>query len=321
MSDEKEQTLADRIRERMDVLRLNPYSAAKRAGLGASYVRDILRDRMKSPGAEKLGALAEALETSIGYLLNGEDPTVQLRSHTPGGGYVDVPPPPPPLPGDASAKSSVLLPIRFELMANSYRAATEVTRAPFGYEAATIPHAYQDREHWYEVIRDDSMNAVAPAGSLVHVVAMEDSERNSLGHGDFVIVVSRLVMGPVHLVQRSMRRVNYRYPDLGLWFLDYASLDEEMSITDDIFRDEEVTKGAGKARDFDTAPDEASAEEIEERAARVAAALERLEATLADDLKMKDILRMSEQRRHRVVGRAIRVVRQIDPRAPLLGSS
>jgi len=58
----------------MDALGTNPYRTAKTAGLGGDYVRDIIRGRVRDPSGKAIYALAEALETTPGYLLFGSSP-------------------------------------------------------------------------------------------------------------------------------------------------------------------------------------------------------------------------------------------------------
>src|SRR5690606_23964459 len=67
-------SLQKRVRERMTHLDVNAYETAKRAGLGPSFVRDILRGKTRSPSAQNLAKLAVALETTAGYLLGAAEP-------------------------------------------------------------------------------------------------------------------------------------------------------------------------------------------------------------------------------------------------------
>jgi transcriptional regulator with XRE-family HTH domain len=62
-------TLQKRVRERMDALGLNAFQAAKDAGLGSSYVRDILRGKTRVPNAENIAKLATALKTTPEFLM------------------------------------------------------------------------------------------------------------------------------------------------------------------------------------------------------------------------------------------------------------
>ena len=58
-----------RLQRRIGELRLNPYSTAKKAGLGGSYVRDILRGKVKQPSAARLSKLAAALDVPTAWLM------------------------------------------------------------------------------------------------------------------------------------------------------------------------------------------------------------------------------------------------------------
>lgn len=64
--------LAERLKIRMQSCGLNPYSTARKAGLGASYVRDIIRGKVKDPGVDRLRRLAEALDMSLADLAGSE---------------------------------------------------------------------------------------------------------------------------------------------------------------------------------------------------------------------------------------------------------
>lgn len=318
--------LARRIKERMDEVGLNPFSAARKAGLGPDFVRDILRGKVKSPSATRLGKLAVALDCSLNYLLGRPEP--ELR-------YTDgEPAPPTPAPSTAtpesSEKTAALLPIRFELMAETLRRANDVVRPSLGFEAATVPSAYRNRKSWWELVRDNSVARVAPEGSLVQVVEMGDDERDKINDGDFVIVTKRFV-GPAaafNYVERSMRQVNYRYPDLGLWFLDYAHADPGMDATDAIWRETEPTAPRPTMQDLireAETPEEAVA--LAKMAAKIEAATEDPDRkrTIGEALKRMDdpefmeAIRQgreeNEHWRHRLVGKVIRVLTPVDPLA------
>lgn len=60
-----------RIKMRLEELGMEAAVASKRAGLGPTYVRDLL-ERAGSPRVDKLEALASALDTSLQWLLFGE---------------------------------------------------------------------------------------------------------------------------------------------------------------------------------------------------------------------------------------------------------
>lgn len=55
------------------MLGLNAYQTAKKAGLGDSFVRDILRGKTRSPNADNLAKLAVALETTVDWFYGESD--------------------------------------------------------------------------------------------------------------------------------------------------------------------------------------------------------------------------------------------------------
>lgn len=74
-----ESTLQIRVKERMEALGLNAFETAKRANLGASYVRDILRGKTRVPNAENIAKLAAVLETTVDYLMDrSNDSTLRV---------------------------------------------------------------------------------------------------------------------------------------------------------------------------------------------------------------------------------------------------
>lgn len=69
-----ETSLQKRLKLRMDMMGMNAYQTAKKAGLGDSFVRDILRGKTKSPSSENLQKLASALDTEVDwFLISGDD--------------------------------------------------------------------------------------------------------------------------------------------------------------------------------------------------------------------------------------------------------
>lgn len=65
------ETLVERLRDRMDEMGLKAKAVATLAGVGPSFVYDILLKRSTNPTTEKLGRVASVLNTSVEYLLNG----------------------------------------------------------------------------------------------------------------------------------------------------------------------------------------------------------------------------------------------------------
>jgi SOS-response transcriptional repressor LexA len=80
-----ETSLQKRLRIRMDMLGLNALQTAKKAGLGDSFVRDILRGRTRSPNAENLAKLADALDTTAEWFMSSgsdEAPLARVKAIT-----------------------------------------------------------------------------------------------------------------------------------------------------------------------------------------------------------------------------------------------
>lgn len=308
-----ETELQRRLRERMAAMGLNPFSAAKKAGLHPDYVRNILRGKAKQPSAERLAKLAEALEVSLPYLMGEPDlgpppPEGYDYSGAPYSKYA-----PAGRRADEAGTEAVLLPIKHELLTGAFRRAPETVRA-LGFEAATIPAAYRDRENWYEIVRDDGASLVAPMGSLLHVAKFTDDDRNLLGEGD-VVIVERHHIGPNashYLIERSVRIIHRRYEGMGLWFFDYASADEEYwGISDDIFRDE---KNPDSSDIVNASFDElsgllASIEEV-----RLSSGIGNPERVVTGE-QMFDNLKTQLKLRPRVVGKVVRALIAVDAKA------
>ena len=69
-----ETTLQKRLKIRMDMKEMNALQTARKAGLGESFVRDILRGKTRNPSHENLVKLAMALDTTVDWFAGaGED--------------------------------------------------------------------------------------------------------------------------------------------------------------------------------------------------------------------------------------------------------
>lgn len=88
MSEPEKTILQTRLAELLDKKKLKAAPFARQLGLGESFVRDILRGKTRSPRADGLAKLAEALGTTAAYLLGNEvdgeiEGPGELRSGTP----------------------------------------------------------------------------------------------------------------------------------------------------------------------------------------------------------------------------------------------
>ncbi|WP_316859958.1 helix-turn-helix transcriptional regulator [uncultured Cohaesibacter sp.] len=77
------QTLADRIETRLQDLNLSVTAAAKRVGKSRDLIRPLLLIRSRVPRADNLKLIAEALETSPEWLLEGKGPKEATDRVTP----------------------------------------------------------------------------------------------------------------------------------------------------------------------------------------------------------------------------------------------
>ena len=69
--------LADRVQGRLDRLDISPEAAGRAAGLPADYIARLLDGTAPSPRGQRLVKLADALSTSVSYLV-GLDPDVPV---------------------------------------------------------------------------------------------------------------------------------------------------------------------------------------------------------------------------------------------------
>lgn len=246
------EVIAERIRERMSALGLNPNSAATRADLKPSFIRDILRGKAKHPSAERLAKLAETLQCSVGYLLgHDEEQVYSERKYDEAGGEWKMPAPIHRPFFENAWPSPNLLPIKYELMTGVFRRRVDI-EVNLSSEPASIVLAHHERRQWFEVVRDSGADLIAPEGSLLQVAEFGDDERHLLKDGD-VVIVERHMIGPkaaYYTVERSVRIIRYRYPHIGLWFFEYASADVEYwGESDDVFRNEKADPTTSDAED------------------------------------------------------------------------
>ncbi len=67
------ETIKERIEERRLAANLSRNEASRRAGLGLSYINDLMSDKSKNPGQDGLVKLAELLDTDVEYFLGMQD--------------------------------------------------------------------------------------------------------------------------------------------------------------------------------------------------------------------------------------------------------
>lgn len=71
--------LGDRVRERRKYLRLSQEAAAERAGVDVSYWSQLENNKFENPGLRTIQRIAQALETSMSYLLGETNDPEPIR--------------------------------------------------------------------------------------------------------------------------------------------------------------------------------------------------------------------------------------------------
>jgi phage repressor protein C with HTH and peptisase S24 domain len=83
MNPHQHKALVARLRALMERAQINARELAEQAGVGRSFVYDILSGKSSNPTTQKLSAIAEVLDTSVNYLLSGEENIGRLRKKDP----------------------------------------------------------------------------------------------------------------------------------------------------------------------------------------------------------------------------------------------
>lgn len=172
----------DRIEERMAALGLNPYAAAKLAGLGPDYVRDLIRGKVKQPSAHRLSELARVLEASPEYLMGTRDDLGDK-------------------PWDSNYRGrSAKLSVQHVLREGFFE--REAALSPNNEEAFWAVSFKYEADEWLERVIDPQLGGVVGAGEYIHVI---DPAIYFEGITDCVIVERTRDGGA--LKERSLRRV------------------------------------------------------------------------------------------------------------------
>jgi transcriptional regulator with XRE-family HTH domain len=144
----------ERIEERMKALGLNPFSAAKRAGLGQDYVRDIVRGKVKEPSASKLRDLAAALECSTEYLQGVGDELGELPV-TWGGSTADL--------------HVARLVVEKEIRDGFHKSHKPRKDESF----AVVSYNYRGSSEWLEFVRDSQLENEITSGTYIHTIGVD----------------------------------------------------------------------------------------------------------------------------------------------------
>lgn len=181
------QTLADRMKLRMDELGLNPSSASARIGKSRDIIRNIVRGQTKTPSAANLALIAQALETSPEWLLEGKGPK-EVREI---GSTVEFDPRP-------FATEQALVPEVGEVAAGVWLEYNHHHNEP-GERLGPFPvdPRYPAAAQFSVRVRGTSINRVVPDGGSLHCVALFESglSEQDLTNGQLVIVKRTRMQG------------------------------------------------------------------------------------------------------------------------------
>lgn len=176
----------DRIEARMAELGLNPYSTAKKAGLGPDYVRDLLRGKVKQPSAVRLRELAIALECSPDYLMGEADEAGER-----------------PIAWSSTSACAVRLSVEWILKDGFFEDVSALKHNKHRPRWAVSALSYGDE--WLEYVEAPQLNGEIPAGVYVHVVSMD-----SYYEGLTDLFVTEMKRDGGALIGRRIRRAGGR---------------------------------------------------------------------------------------------------------------
>jgi len=164
---------------------LSPRKASLDAGLGESFVRDVLDGRSKSPRVDRLQKLASTLGVDLPYLT----------------GTSDAPGEPTELPPRRLQE----LTIRGRVQAGTWTSVDHGVQEPYGVEVLPTDPQFPHARQWLDIVVGDSMDkARIFDGDLIRVVDAAD-----IGYaprpGDIVVVERTSADGS--MVERSVKQV------------------------------------------------------------------------------------------------------------------
>ncbi|SNY91969.1 SOS-response transcriptional repressor LexA (RecA-mediated autopeptidase) [Cohaesibacter sp. ES.047] len=199
-------SLADRIQNRMAELGLNPSSAGARVGKSRELIRNVLRGQSNTPSAINLKLIAQALETSSEWLLEGKgqpNATDQLPEQT----------------GNVSPSTQRLgrIPIRGEVAAGLWREHDDLAQdldEPPQYAPTVSNDRYPSDHQFALVVRGESLNKIAPDGSTLHCVELINGGAWDVKDGELVIVQRSKFQGA--MIETTAKRVR-KNGDFELW--------------------------------------------------------------------------------------------------------
>lgn len=190
-----ESTLQKNLRAALDAKGMNAFQAAKAAGLGDSFVRDILRGRTRSPSVENLEKLAAVLATTPEALTgrSSNDSTVR--------------------PVSAKVEG---IPVIGRVAANTWYTADDDIDYIDDEDVERIPSVSGYPVDWQfgMIVEGNCLNKIANDGDRLVCLDLIKS-RVDIQDGDLVIVERRKFSGQMR--QRTAKRVKRTTTGFELW--------------------------------------------------------------------------------------------------------
>ena len=201
------QTLADRIQERLNDLGLSITAAAARVGKKKDLFYNYIRRQSSEPRRRTLLLMAQALETTLEWLLDGKgpkdatDPTPQIET------------------GDLfpTTQKLGLIPIRGEVAAGLWREHDDLAQdlgEPPKYAPTVLNDLYPAEQQFALIARGKSLNKIAPDGSTLHCVELINGGAWDVQDGELVIVQRSKFQGA--MIENTAKRVRMN-GDFELW--------------------------------------------------------------------------------------------------------
>jgi transcriptional regulator with XRE-family HTH domain len=185
--------LKERVQSRLDALGLSALAASTQAGQGESFVRDILRLRVRSPRAAALAELARVLQCSTDYLLGRSE---------------EVGAPPVPAVFIAGTFDTFPLHVRHDVAAGVWLELEDHSQVPPPLSPLRSAPEWPSADQWVARVVGDSMNELYPEGSYVRLVSVFAMQNFQPRTGDHVEVVRKRDGGALRETTLKEVRVN-----------------------------------------------------------------------------------------------------------------
>lgn len=217
MNKPPESPLQKNLKARLADLQINALQAAKKAGLGDSFVRDILRGKTKSPSADNMVKLAGALSISLDEL-TGRKTDSTLR------------------PVRAKVEG---VPVLGRVAASTWYTADDITVDAEDPDVERIPSVSGYPVEWQfgMIVEGNCLNMVAQDGDRLVCLDLIKS-MVAIMEGDLVIVERLRFDGQMR--QRTAKRVKKTKSGYELWPESTDPLHQEPIRLDDVTEGDDI---------------------------------------------------------------------------------